>query len=65
MKRSQQLCSALILAGAASAAPAAVYNNGTNTAVFTVSLTLQANCTIGASARMELLGAKRMMLKDS
>ncbi|MBT2115563.1 spore coat U domain-containing protein [Dyella sp. LX-66] len=50
MKRWQQLCSALIFAGAASAAPAAVYNNGTSPATFTVSLTLQANCTIGASA---------------
>jgi len=49
MKRWQQLCSALILAGAASAAPAAVYNNGTATATFTVSLTLQANCSITAN----------------
>lgn len=49
MKRWQQLCSALILAGAATAAPAAVYSNGTNTAVFTVTLTLQANCSISAT----------------
>ena len=49
MKRWQQLCSALFLAGAASAVPAAVYNNGTSTATFTVSLTLQANCSITAN----------------
>jgi len=50
MKRWQQLCSALILAGIVGAAPAAIYNNGTQPANFTVSLTLQANCTIGATA---------------
>ena len=49
MKRWQQLCSALVLAADASAAPAAVYNNGTATATFTVSLTLQANCSITAN----------------
>ncbi|MGO4703468.1 Csu type fimbrial protein [Dyella sp. 2RAB6] len=49
MKRWQQLCSALILAGTASAVPAAIYSNGTATATFTVSLTLQANCTITAN----------------
>src|ERR1700744_2632144 len=30
-------------------ASAAVYNNGTKTATFTVTLTLQANCTIAAN----------------
>jgi len=49
MKRWQQLCSAFLLAAAASAAPAATYNNGTATATFTVSLTLQANCSITAN----------------
>lgn len=49
MKRWQQLGSALFLAGAASAASAAVYNNGTAPASFTVSLTLQANCSITAN----------------
>jgi spore coat protein U-like protein len=50
MKRWQQLCSALILAGTVFTAPAAVYSNGTNTANFIVSLTLQANCSISATA---------------
>ena len=49
MKRWQQLGSAFSLAAAAFAAPAATYNNGTATATFTVSLTLQANCGITAN----------------
>ena len=49
MKRWQQLGSAFSLAAAAFAVPAATYNNGTATATFTVSLTLQANCGITAN----------------
>lgn len=49
MKRWQQLGSAFLLAAAAFAASAATYNNGTATATFTVSLTLQANCSITAN----------------
>lgn len=52
MKR-WQLCSACfaaVLAGsAAPLADAAVYTNGTSTATFTVTLTLQANCAITAN----------------
>lgn len=49
MSRWQQLCSAFLLAAAAFSASAATYNNGTATATFTVSLTLQANCSITAN----------------
>jgi spore coat protein U-like protein len=49
MKRWQQLCSALFLAAAATAVPAAIYSNGTGTTTFLVSLTLQANCSITAN----------------
>lgn len=48
MKRWQQLGLALVFAGAASAATAAIYSNSATT-TFTVSLTLQANCSITAN----------------
>ena len=52
MKRWQQLGSALFIAAAATAAPAAIYNNGTAVQNIAVSLTLQANCTIGSGATL-------------
>jgi len=49
MKRWQQLGSALFLAAVATAVPAAIYSNGTATQNITVSLTLQANCSIATN----------------
>jgi spore coat protein U-like protein len=52
MKRnhlSSALVGALILSWTVPAAQAAVYSNGTNTASFTVTLILAANCTINAN----------------
>ncbi|KQR78651.1 spore coat protein U [Burkholderia sp. Leaf177] len=52
MKRrfiSSLLAGALLFAPVMQVANAAVYTNGTATATFTVSLTLQANCTIAAT----------------
>jgi spore coat protein U-like protein len=44
------LACALVGCASASIADAATYSNGTSTATFLVSLTLQANCTISATA---------------
>ncbi|MDE1182785.1 spore coat U domain-containing protein [Paraburkholderia sp.] len=49
-KLSSALIGALILSWTAPIVQAATYSNGTNIATFTVSLTLQANCTIAANA---------------